>query len=189
MQAMNTREVVADTRRRMQKTIEDMGRELASFRTGRATVHLLDSVTVDYYGSPTPLNQVANLHAPEPNLITVQPWDVSQIGKIERGILSSGLGFNPSNDGRIIRIPVPPLTEERRRSLAKQVGKVAEEHRTAVRQIRRDANDRLKKLEKDKVISEDDQRRTTDEIQKITDEFISQVDAVGKAKEDEILKG
>lgn len=173
----------------MQKTIEDMGRELASIRTGRASVHLLDGVMVDYYGVPTPLNQVATLHAPEPNLITVQPWDVSQIGKLERGILGSGLGLNPNNDGRLIRIPIPPLTEERRRTLARQVGKVAEEHRTAVRQIRRDANDRLKKLEKDKTISEDDQFRTTDEIQKLTDDFIAQVDALAKAKEDEILKG
>ncbi len=189
MQATSTKEVIAETRRRMQKTLEDLGRELASIRTGRASVHLLDTVTVDYYGVPTPVNQVATLHAPEPNLITVQPWDVSQLGKIEKAILGSGLGLNPNNDGKVIRIPIPPLTEERRRSLARQVGKVAEEHRTAIRQIRRDANDRLMKLEKDKLVSEDEQFRGVEEVQKLTDDFIAQVDALAKTKEDEILKG
>jgi ribosome recycling factor len=142
---------------------------------------------VDYYGTSTPVNQLATLHAPEPNLITVQPWDISQINQIEKAIMASDLGLNPSNDGKIVRIPIPQLTEERRRSLAKQVGKIAEEHRTAVRQIRRDANERLKKLQKDKEISEDEEFRGLDEVQKSTDEFIKHVDALAKAKEDEIL--
>lgn len=173
----------------MEKTVSDLRQELASIRTGRASVHLLDGLMVDYYGTPTPINQVANLHAPEVNLVTVQPWDVSQIGKIERAILASDLGLNPGNDGKIIRIPIPPLTEERRKILAKQVGKTAEEHRTAIRQIRRDANDRLKKLEKEKAISEDAQFRALDEVQKLTDDFIGQIDSVAKAKEEEILTG
>jgi len=184
-----TNEVLADTRRRMQKTVEDLSQQLATIRTGRASVHLLDHLMVDYYGTPTPVNQLATLHAPEANLITVQPWDISQINQIERAIMASDLGLNPSNDGKIVRIPIPQLTEERRRSLAKQVGKIAEDHRTAVRQIRRDANDRLKKLQKDKEISEDDEHRGLDEIQKATDEFIKNVDALAKAKEDEILNG
>jgi ribosome recycling factor len=182
-----TNEVLADTRRRMQKTVEDLSQQLATIRTGRASVHLLDHLMVDYYGTPTPVNQLATLHAPEANLITVQPWDISQINQIEKAIMASDLGLNPSNDGKIVRIPIPQLTEERRRSLAKQVGKIAEDHRTAVRQIRRDANDRLKKLQKDKEISEDEEFRGLDEIQKATDEFIKDVDALAKAKEDEIL--
>ncbi len=182
-----TNEVLADTRRRMQKTVEDLSQQLATIRTGRASVHLLDHLMVDYYGTLTPVNQLATLHAPEANLITVQPWDISQINQIEKAIMASDLGLNPSNDGKIVRIPIPQLTEERRRSLAKQVGKIAEDHRTAVRQVRRDANDRLKKLQKDKEISEDDEFKGLDEVQKATDEFISNVDALAKAKEDEIL--
>ena len=182
-------QVLADTRVRMQKTVDDLSQQLASIRTGRASVHLLDHLMVDYYGTSTPVNQLATLHAPEPNLITVQPWDISQINQIEKAIMASDLGLNPSNDGKIVRIPIPQLTEERRRSLAKQVGKIAEEHRTAVRQIRRDANERLKKLQKDKEISEDEEFRGLDEVQKATDEFIKHVDALAKAKEDEILNG
>jgi ribosome recycling factor len=174
---------------RMQKTVDDMSQTLASIRTGRASVHLLDNITVDYYGTPTPVNQLATLHAPEANLITVQPWDMSQLGQIERAILASDLGLNPGNDGKVIRLPIPPLTEERRRTLARQVGKVAEDHRTAIRQIRRDANERLKKLQKDKQISEDEEYRGLDEVQKVTDRFIGQVDALAKLKEEEILKG
>lgn len=184
-----TRDVISDARKRMQKTVEDLTQQLVSIRTGRASVHLFDNLVVDYYGTLTPINQLATLHAPEPNLITVQPWDVSQLGQIERSIMASDLGLNPNNDGKLIRIPIPPLTEERRKSLAKQVGKVAEEHRTAVRQIRRDANDHLKRLTKDKEISEDAEHRALDEVQKATDDFIAQVDALAKAKEDEILTG
>jgi len=182
-------EVIVETKSRMKKTISDLTNELALIRTGRASVHVLDHVTVDYYGTPTPVSQLSTLHAPEPNLITIQPWDVSQIGQIERAILTSDLGLNPNNDGKIIRVPIPPLTEERRKVLAKQVGKIAEEHRTAVRQIRRDANERLKKMEKDKEISEDDEYRLIDEVQKVTDEFVGQIDELAKAKETEIING
>jgi ribosome recycling factor len=132
---------------------------------------------------------VATLHAPEPNLITIQPWDVSQIGQIERAILTADLGLNPNNDGKIIRLPIPPLTEERRQALARQVGKIAEEHRTAIRQIRRDANEHLKTLQKEKEISEDEEYRSIDEVQKITDDFVTQIDSLSKAKETEILNG
>lgn len=182
-------EVIIETKSRMKKTIDDLMSELALIRTGRASVHVLDHVSVDYYGTPTPINQLSTLHAPEPNLITIQPWDVSQIGQIERAILMADLGLNPNNDGKIIRLPVPPLTEERRIALAKQVGKIAEEHRTAVRQIRRDANDQLKKMQKDKEISEDEEYRFFDEVQKVTDEFVGQIDKLAKAKETEILSG
>lgn len=182
-----TDQIMAETQKRMQKTIDDLSRELASIRTGRASVHILDNVMVDYYGTQTPLNQLATLHAPEPSLITVQPWDASQINTIEKGILTSDLGLNPSNDGKMIRIPIPPLTEERRQILARQVGKVAEEHRTAIRQIRRDANEQLKTLERDKEISEDEEYRAHQEIQKVTDDFIQQIDQLAAQKEKEIL--
>ena len=138
-------------------------------RTGRASVSLFDPIRVDYYGTPTPLNQVATLHVPEPSLITIQPWDVSQIGAIEKAIRASDLGLNPNNDGKIIRVPIPPLTEERRKEIVKRLHVVAEEHRVAVRNIRRDANENIKKLLKDKLISEDDDRRAHDEVQKLTD--------------------
>jgi len=183
------KEIIADAKHRMQKTVEDLTREMASIRTGRASVNLLDHVVVDYYGTPTPINQVATLHVPEPALITVQPWDPSQIHAIEKAILASDLGITPSNDGRLIRIPIPPLTQERRQALAKHVGKVAEEHRTAVRQVRREANDRLKKSLKDKEISEDDERHALTETQKITDSFIERIDGLVKQKEKEILEG
>lgn len=182
-------EVIVETITRMKKTISDLAKELALIRTGRASVHVLDHVTVDYYGTPTPVSQLSTLHAPEPNLITIQPWDVSQIGQIERAILTSDLGLNPNNDGKIIRVPIPPLTEERRIALARQVGKIAEEHRTAIRQIRRDANERLKKMEKNKEISEDEAYRLIEEVQKTTDEFVGQIDELAKAKETEILSG
>ena len=184
-----TQEIISEAKRRMKKTIDDLTHDLVSIRTGRASVHLLDSVAVDYYGTQTPINQVATLHAPEPNLITVQPWDVSQMGQIERAILASNLGLNPNNDGRIIRVPVPPLTEERRHELARQVSKVAEEHRTAIRQIRRDGNDQLKKRQKNKEISEDDEYRAHDEVQELTNDFVKQIDALAKQKEEEILTG
>ncbi len=183
------KEILADARQHMQKTVEDLTREMASIRTGRASVSLLDHVTVDYYGTPTPVNQVATLHVPEPTLITVQPWDVSQVHAIERAIMASDLGITPSNDGRLIRIPIPPLTQERRQTLAKHLGKVVEEHRTAIRQIRRDANERLKKSLKDKQISEDDERRGLEETQKLTDSFIEKVDGLARQKEKEILEG
>lgn len=182
------KQVLAEARKRMEKTVEDLSSELASIRTGRASVHLLDHVTVDYYGTQTPVNQIATLHAPEPSLITVQPWDPSQIHSIEKAILASDLGINPSNDGRIVRIPIPPLTQERRQALAKHLGKVAEEHRTAVRQVRRDGNEKLKKLLKEKQISEDEERHGLDEVQKLTDSYIEKIDHLARQKEKEILE-
>ncbi len=183
------REVISETRLRMQKTIDDFGNELVSIRTGKASVHLLDGVKVDYYGTPTPVSQVATIHAPDASTITLQPWDGSQIKMIEKAIMASGLGLNPNNDGKIIRVPIPSLTEDRRKDMAKQVGKIAEDHRNVVRQIRRDANDRLKKMEKAKEISEDQEYTAFDEIQKLTDDFIKQIDELGRAKEQDILQG
>ena len=142
---------------------------------------------VDYYGTPTPLNQMASVHAPEPQMLTVQPWDQTQVGPIEKAIRAADLGLNPSNDGKLVRIPIPPLTEERRKQLAKQIHDVAEDHRTAVRQARRDANERLKKMLKDKVISEDAERDALQEIQKLTDNYIGKIDELSKSKEQEIL--
>src|SRR4030095_15393727 len=185
---MGTREEIAQARHRMEKAIEDLKKELATIRTGRASISILDSIQVDYYGVPTPVNQVAQLGTPDATLITVQPYDVSLVGPVEKAIRASDLGLNPSNDGRLIRIPIPPLTEERRKTLAKHVHKVLEDHRTAVRNIRRDGNDHLKKMLKDKTISEDDEKKGLDEIQKLTDDFIKKLEDVARAKETEIMK-
>ena len=182
------KEIEGHAKTRMEKVLSDLQHEMASIRTGRASVGLLDSVRVDYYGTLTPLNQLATLHVPEPSLITVQPWDVSQIGAIEKAIRSADLGLNPNNDGRIIRVPVPPLTEERRKEIVKHLHVVAEDHKVAARNLRRDANENIKKLLKDKVISEDDDRRAHDEVQKMTDGYITKVDQAAKAKEKEILE-
>jgi len=182
------KEIESHAKARMEKVLGDLQHEMASIRTGRASVGLLDSVRVDYYGTLTPLNQLATLHVPEPSLITVQPWDVSQIGAIEKAIRSADLGLNPNNDGRIIRVPVPPLTEERRMEIVKHLHAVAEDHKVAARNIRRDANDNIKKLLKDKIVSEDDDRRAHDEVQKFTDGYITKVDQAAKSKEKEILE-
>ncbi|HJT66161.1 MAG TPA: ribosome recycling factor [Pyrinomonadaceae bacterium] len=184
---MSEKDVIKETRPRMETVIEDFRRRLGSIRTGRAAVSLLDTVMVDYYGTPTPLNQMASVHAPEPQMLTVQPWDQTQIGAVEKAIRASDLGLNPSNDGKLVRIPIPALTEERRRQLAKQVHDIAEDHRTAVRNVRRDANDRLKKMLKDKAISEDAERDALDEIQKLTNTYIGKIDELSKTKEQEIL--
>jgi ribosome recycling factor len=184
---MNEKDVVKDARPRMEAAIEDVRRKLATVRTGRAAVSLLDSVMVEYYGTPTPLSQMASVHVPEPQMLTVQPWDQTQLGAIEKAIRSADLGLNPSNDGKLVRIPIPPLTEERRKQLAKQVHEIAEEHRTAVRNIRRDANDRLKKLLKDKAISEDSERTGLDEVQKLTNTYIGKIDELARTKEQELL--
>ena len=186
---MNTvKEIETSAKQRMDKALEELQHAMATSRTGRASVHLLDNVRVDYYGTPTPVNQVANLHVPEPGLITITPWDVSQIGPIEKAIRTGDLGVNPSNDGKVIRIPIPPLTEERRRDLVKKLHGVAEEHRVAIRNIRRDSNDHVKKLSKDKKITEDDDRRAHDEMQKLTDSCMTKLDQAAKAKEKEILE-
>ena len=182
------KDVIYKTKSRMEKVVEDLRRELAGVRSGRASLSLLDHVTVDYYGTATPLNQVATLSVPEPTLITAQPWDNSLLVLIEKAIRSSDLGLNPVNDGKIIRIPIPPLTEERRKQLAKHVGKVLEDHRTAIRNIRRDENEVVKKMVKDKQVSEDDERKGLDEIQKLTDQFVARVEELAKKKEEEILK-
>jgi len=161
---------------------------MVATRTGRANVHMLDSVSVDYYGSQMPLNQIAQVHAPEPQLITVQPFDPSSMGAIEKAIRSADIGLNPMNDGKMIRVPVPPLTEERRRDMVKHLHKVLEEHRTAVRNIRRDGNDAIKKAMKDKKITEDDEKRAMEEIQKLTDDEIKKMEEMSKAKEKEVME-
>jgi ribosome recycling factor len=184
----NIKEVEASARARMEKVLTDLHNEMAHIRTGRASISLLDSIRVDYYGSPVPLNQVAQLHVPEPAMITVQPWDASTIGAIEKAIRSADLGLNPSNDGKIVRVPIPPLTQERRRDLAKKLSHIAEERRVGLRNIRREANEHLKKMLKDKLISEDDERQALDAIQKLTDGQIGKIDQAAKAKEKEILE-
>jgi ribosome recycling factor len=184
----SVKEVDAHLRSKMEKAISDLQHEMASIRTGRASVSILDQIRVDYYGTPTPLNQLANLHVPEPSLITIQPWDVSQIGPIERAIRISDLGLNPANDGKVIRLPIPPLTEERRKELVKKLHAAAEHHRVSVRNIRRDGNESVKKLLKDKKITEDDEKRAHDEIQKLTDVYMGRIDQASKTKEKEILE-
>jgi ribosome recycling factor len=184
---MTEKDVIKETRPRMEGAVDDFRRKLAAIRTGRAAVSILDNVMVDYYGTMTPLNQMASVHAPEPQMLTVQPWDQTQLGAVEKAIRSADLGLNPSNDGKLVRIPIPPLTEERRKQLAKQVHDVAEEHRTAIRNVRRDANDRLKRMLKDKTISEDAERDALLEIQKLTDSHITRIDELSKSKEQEIL--
>ena len=177
-----------EVNKRMDASLEHVRKELGGVRTGRASVTLLDSVLVEAYGSRMPVNQVAGLSVPEPSLIVAQPFDPSLLGVIEKAIRASDLGLNPSNDGRIIRIPIPPLTEERRKTLARHVHKVLEDHRTAVRNIRRDGNDYMKKMLKDKGISEDEEKKSLDEIQKLTDDFIRKLEDVANAKEQEIMK-
>src|SRR5207249_10435668 len=181
-------DVESQAQNRMDKVLADLQHEMASIRTGRASVSIFDSLKIDYYGTPTPLNQLANLHVPDPTLITVQPWDVSQIGAIEKAIRASDLGLNPANDGKLIRIPIPPLNEERRKELVKHLHTVAEDHRVAIRNIRRDGNEVVKKLLKDKKIAEDEERRALDEIQKMTDTYMLKLDQAAKNKEKEILE-
>ena len=184
---MSTKAEIAQLKQRMEKAVEDLSRALASVRTGRASLSLFDNIQVDYYGVPTPVNQLASLSIPEPSLVTVQPYDTSLIGGIEKAILASDLGLNPANDGRLIRIPIPPLNEERRQQLAKHVHRVLEDHRTAIRNIRRDGNDTMKKHLKDKEMSEDDEHCALDEIQELTDKYIKKLEEIAKTKEQEIL--
>ncbi len=182
------KETLADTKNRMNKAADDLRVELAAIRTGRASTSLLEHLKVDYYGTPTPLNQVATLGVPEPTMLTVQPWDPTLLAVIDKVIRSSDLGLNPVSDGKVLRVPIPPLTEERRKDLVKHLHKVMENHRTAVRNIRRDANEALKKLLKDKKISEDDERRGLEEIQKLTDGFMEKLEAQAKSKENEVME-
>lgn len=187
MDVSDLKGLFAEVTKRMDGAIEHARREVSGVRTGRASVNILDTVHVDAYGAPVPLNQVATLSVPEPTVIAVQPFDPSLLGAIERGIQAANLGLNPANDGKMVRIPIPPLTEERRKELSKLVHKYAEEGRNAVRQVRRDANDRLKKMLKDSQISEDDERRGLDEVQKITDQHIGLIDELQKKKDVELL--
>ena len=187
MDATDVKALHAEIRKRMDGQIDFVRKELAGVRTGRASVAILDAVHVEAYGSHVPLNQVASLSIPEPTMIVAQPFDPSLMGAIEKAVRISNLGLNPTNDGKVVRIPIPALTEERRKELSKIVHKYAEEGRNAVRQVRRDANDRLKKLLKDSKISEDDERRGLDEVQKITDQQISAIDDLQKKKDAELL--
>ena len=187
MDVTDLKSVYLETKKRMDVALEHVRHELQGVRTGRASIGILDPVQVDAYGTRMPLNQVATLSVPEPTLIVAQPFDPSLMGSIEKAIRSSDLGLNPSNDGKVVRIPVPPLTDERRKELSRHVHKMAEEGRNAVRLVRRDMNERLKKLLKDKLVSEDDERKGLDEIQKITDQHIKLVDELQKRKDQDLL--
>lgn len=180
--------IIKDARDKMDKTVNALKKDLLKVRTGRASLNILDDIRVDYYGTPTPLNQIASLSVPESRLITIQPWDASAIKEIEKAILKSNVGLTPSSDGKIIRIAIPPLTEDRRKDIVKQVSKVCEEYRVAVRNVRRDANDDLKGLKKDGDASEDEVEKSLDTIQKLTDEHIKKIDDIYKNKEKEILE-
>jgi ribosome recycling factor len=182
------KDVLRDASEHMDKTISALGHEFSSVRTGRASAQVFDKITVDYYGVPTPLSQVAAIKSPEPQMLVIEPWDKSVMSAIEKAIQSSDLGLNPSNDGQIIRVPFPPLTEERRKELVKLCKGYAEEARVAIRNIRRDANDKLKRLEKDGEISQDDQHRAEADVQKTTDAHIVRIDEALKRKEDEIME-
>jgi ribosome recycling factor len=187
MDVSDLKGLFGEVKKRMDAQIEHVRRELSGVRTGRANVSILDTVHVEAYGSMMPLNQVASLSIPEPTTIVAQPFDPSLMGAVEKAIRAANLGLNPTNDGKIIRVPLPPLTEERRREMSKLVHKYAEEGRNGVRQVRREANDKLKKLLKDHKISEDDERRGLDEVQKITDQHIGFIDDVQKKKDTELL--
>jgi ribosome recycling factor len=187
MDVNDLKELYAEVNKRMRVGLEHVRHELAGVRTGRASVTILDAVHVEAYGAKVPLNQVAGLSVPEPTLIVAQPFDPSQLGAIEKAIRASDLGLNPSNDGKVVRIPLPSLTEERRKELSRHVHKLAEDERNVVRQVRRDANDRLKKLLKDHKVSEDDEKKGLDEVQKITDSYIKQIDDMQKKKDSELL--
>lgn len=182
------KELNGDLKRRMDSAVADFQASLASTRTGRASAHMLDQVKVDYYGTPMPINQIAQLSTPEPQLIVVSPYDPSVLKEIEKAIQASDLGFNPMSDGKIIRVPVPPMTEERRRDVCKHLHKLLEEHRTAVRNVRRDGNEALKKLAKEKKISEDEEKRALEEVQKMTDDEIRRMEELSQRKEAEVMQ-
>jgi len=181
-------EVYEEVERKMERSIEALRKDLSRIRTGRASLALLDGISVDYYGTATALNQMATLAVPESRLITIQPWDKTQIGPIEKAIQRSDLGLTPTNDVTLIRLSIPPLTADRRKDLVKQVKKVGEESKIALRNVRRDGNDMLKSLEKDKLVSEDDWRRGQDQVQKITDRYIAQIDEILQSKEHEVME-
>ena len=184
---MSIEDVFKETKPKMAAVVEDLQKKLVNVRTGRASVGMLDEVTVDYYGVPTPLSQMASISVPEPQLLAVQPWDATQLNEIERAINQANLGMNPSNDGKIIRLSIPALTEDRRKQMAKQVHDIAEEHRVAIRNIRHASNDQLKKMQKEKEISEDNERIGLDNIQDLTNEYTSKIDDLAKKKEQEVM--
>ena len=181
------KDVYAQMKTRMEKTVEDFRANLLSTRTGRASVHMLDQVKVDYYGTDTPISQVAQISTPEAQLILVQPWEMGIVAAVEKAIRTSGLGFNPMHDGKVIRVPIPPMNEERRREAVKHLAGALEDHKTAIRNIRRDGNDQVKKAAKEKLISADDEKRANEEIQQLTDAEIKRVEELFKAKEKEIM--
>ena len=182
------KELYNNLKHRMDQAVAGFQSNLASTRTGRASVHMLDQVKVDYYGTPTPISQMAQVSAPEAQLILISPWDPTTLKEIEKAIQTSDLGFNPLSDGKVVRVPVPPMTEERRRDVVKHLNKVLEEHRTAVRNVRRDGNDALKKIAKDKKISEDEEKRALEEVQKMTDEEIRRMEELSRKKEAEVMQ-
>ncbi len=182
------RKTIDSAKQGMEKCVEDMRGNLATIRTGRASISILDHIQANYYGTPTPLNQMASLSTPEPALILIQPWDTSTISAIEKAILASDIGLTPANDGKVIRLPIPPLTQERRKQIAKSVAQIGEQHKVAVRQVRHEANDTLKAYLKNKEISEDDERDSLKKIQELTDEYIKKIAELQKQKEDEILE-
>jgi ribosome recycling factor len=182
------KDLYSDLKRRMDHAVDGFQANLGSVRTGRASAHMLDHIKVDYYGTPTPVTQMAQVSTPEAQLILIQPWDPSIVKEIEKAIQTSDLGFNPQTDGKIIRIPVPPMTEERRREVVKHLNRVLEEHRTSVRNVRRDGNEALKKLAKDKKISEDEEKRAMEEVQKMTDDEIRRMEEMSRRKEAEVMQ-
>ena len=181
------RETLDNAKKGMEKCVDDMGQSLATIRTGRASISILDHIQANYYGTTTPLNQMASLSTPDPTLIVIQPWDPSTIATIEKAILTSDLGLNPTNDGKVIRLPIPPLTQERRKQLAKSVGQISEQHRVAVRQVRHEANDQIKGYLRDKQISEDEERDALKRVQDLNNSYIERIEELQKQKETEIL--
>jgi ribosome recycling factor len=182
------RQIFETARKSMEKAIEGMQHGLSAIRTGRASISILDHIQANYYGTPTPLNQMASLSTPDPTMILIQPWDPSTIAAIEKAILASDLGLNPTNDGKVVRLPIPSLTQERRKQLAKTVHQMAEQHRVAIRQVRHEANDQLKTSLREKSISEDEEKEGLKKVQDLTNDFIAKVDALAKKKEAEILE-
>ncbi|MBV9258923.1 MAG: ribosome recycling factor [Ktedonobacteraceae bacterium] len=183
-----TADLLGDAERRMQKAIEALKQDLGAIRTGRANSSLLERITVDYYGTPTPINQVATVSVPEARLLVIQPWDKKMLTDIEKAIQKSDLGINPNNDGQVIRLNIPPMNEERRRDLVKMLHKKLDEHKVAVRNVRRDVHDKLRDREKKKEVSEDELKRSSEKLQKLTDRYVDEMDKVGKTKEQEILE-
>jgi ribosome recycling factor len=184
----NTKEAIAAARTRMEKAVDDFRKDLATVRTGRANAALLDNVRVDFYGTPTPVNQVGTVVVPEPTMLVISPWDPSIVGAIDKAIRASDLGLNPTNDGKVVRVPIPAPTEERRKELVKHIHKVLENHRTAVRNVRRDIKEAIDKLEKDKKISQDEQKRALDELEKVSHAETKKIEDLSAAKEREVME-